>query len=197
MGRSEVVVMVRRMQTLLVVLVLSVAAVAVAAPSASAAGAYCGQVWGSNPKASGTWLSPGELVNVRAGPHGCYDRVVLDVADAGLTAWSVRYVGQVRADGSGAVVPVSGRARLEVVVGVPVMPTDSWWRPDGRIVDTSRYRTLRDVAFAGSFEGMTTFGLGVRARLPFRAFVLPGPGNGSRLVIDIGHRWCAPGVSRC
>jgi len=29
----------------------------------------------------------------------------------------------------------------------------------------------------------------VRARLPFRVFVLAGPGNGSRLVIDVAHRW--------
>ncbi len=45
------------------------------------------------------------------------------------------------------------------------------------------------MAYAGSFEGQTTLGLGVRARLPFRAFVLAGPGDGSRLVVDVAHRW--------
>lgn len=30
---------------------------------------------------------------------------------------------------------------------------------------------------------------GVRARLPFRVFVLDGPGSGSRLVVDVAHRW--------
>jgi len=34
------------------------------------------------------------------------------------------------------------------------------------------------VAWAGSLEGASTVGLGVRARLPFRALVLPGPGGG-------------------
>jgi hypothetical protein len=29
----------------------------------------------------------------------------------------------------------------------------------------------------------------VRARLPFRVFSLAGPGAGSRLVIDVAHRW--------
>jgi hypothetical protein len=29
----------------------------------------------------------------------------------------------------------------------------------------------------------------VRARLPFRAFILDGPGEASRLVVDVGHRW--------
>ncbi len=57
------------------------------------------------------------------------------------------------------------------------------------MADVSGYTTFRQVAFAGSFEGQTTVGLGVRARLPFRAFVIAGPGDGSRLVIDVAHRW--------
>jgi hypothetical protein len=36
---------------------------------------------------------------------------------------------------------------------------------------------------------ITKIGLGVRARLPFRVFALAGPGGGSRLVIDVAHRW--------
>ena len=43
--------------------------------------------------------------------------------------------------------------------------------------------------FAGSFEGYTSIGLGVRARLPFRVFMLDGPGTSSRLVVDVAHRW--------
>jgi hypothetical protein len=51
------------------------------------------------------------------------------------------------------------------------------------------YRTLRDVVFGGSFEGYTTFAVGVRARLPFRVFVLAGPGTHSRIVLDVAHQW--------
>ena len=57
------------------------------------------------------------------------------------------------------------------------------------LVDVSGFRTFRQIAGAGSFEGQTTIGLGVRARLPFRVFVLDGPGTGSRLVVDVAHRW--------
>ena len=53
----------------------------------------------------------------------------------------------------------------------------------------SGYRTLRQVAWAGSFEGQTSLGVGVRARLPFRVTVLDGPGTGSRVVLDVAHRW--------
>jgi hypothetical protein len=51
-------------------------------------------------------------------------------------------------------------------------------------VNVSGYRTFRQVAWAGSFEGVTTVGLGTRARLPFRVFTLPG-----RVVVDVAHRW--------
>jgi hypothetical protein len=45
------------------------------------------------------------------------------------------------------------------------------------------------VTFFVTFEGQTTFGLGVRAWRPFRVFALSGPGDGSRVVIDVAHRW--------
>lgn len=170
----------------------------VTAPTAASAHPYCGQVWGSLAKsAGGVDYSPGILTNVRAGRHACYDRLVLDIGDARLTSWSVQYVDQVRADGSGNVVPTPGGARLEVIVRTPVIATDAFFVGPGRLIDTTGYRTFRSVVWAGSFESVTTVGLGVRARLPFRAFVLAGPGAGSRLVVDVGHRWCAPGHVVC
>jgi hypothetical protein len=60
---------------------------------------------------------------------------------------------------------------------------------DGEAVNVAGFDTLRQVAFTGGFEGQSTFGLGVRARLPFRTFILDGPGDGSRLVVDVAHRW--------
>ena len=51
------------------------------------------------------------------------------------------------------------------------------------------YQTLRQVVYAGIFEGYTSIGLGVRARLPFRVFTLDGPGSGSRLIVDVAHFW--------
>jgi hypothetical protein len=58
------------------------------------------------------------------------------------------------------------------------------------MVDVRGFRTFRQLAFGGSFEGNTTLGLGVRARLPFRVFVLPGKTfEPDRLVVDVAHRW--------
>lgn len=184
----------RRLSAVLATLLLLMGGQLLVAPGA-AAHPYCGQVWGSQARSAGD-MSAGALVDVRAGRHACFDRLVLDV-DAPLTGWSVRYVDELVQDGSGAVVPVRGNARLEVVARVPALATDAWFVGPGALVDTTSYRTFRHVAWVASYEGTTTIGLGVRARLPFRAFVLPGPGEGSRLVVDVGHRWCAEGHRVC
>ena len=184
----------RRLLTWFSILSLVLAGTLLTAPAA-AAHPYCGQVWGSLPeRVEGGSL--GQVTNVRAGRHACFDRLVLDI-DSPLEGWSVQYVDEVVMGGSGDAVPVRGGAVLEVVAHVGVIPTDSFFVGPGTLVDTSRYRTFRHVAWAGSFEGVTTVSLGVRARLPFRVFVVPGPGDGSRLVVDVGHRWCAPGHVRC
>ena len=174
----------RRMATVVVTALL----VGVAcAPTAAAAGPSCGQRWGSTPKVVTTG-STGEVVDVRAGRHACFDRLVVDV-EGELDGYFVQYVDVVRHDGSGTPVPLRGGARLEVTATAGVVPTDALFLADGELVDVSRYRTFRQVSWAGSFEGHSTVGLGVRARLPFRAFIVDGPGSTSRLVVDVGHRW--------
>ncbi|PPK69751.1 hypothetical protein V5P93_006607 [Actinokineospora auranticolor] len=176
-----------------VVAVGTAAALAVAVPSvASATEGYCGISWGSTDKSAGT-LERGTLTNVRSGQQDCYDRLVLDIAAPAAHGYSVRYVPEVTEDGSGHVVPLRGGAKLQIVAYAPAyddagQPT---YTPANRseLVNTTGYRTFRQVAWAGSFEGQTTVGLGVRARLPFRVLVLDGPGGGSRLVIDVAHAW--------
>ena len=155
--------------------------------AAAAAGPYCGQRWGSTPETVTTG-SRGEVVDVRAGRHACFDRLVLDV-DGDLAGYFVQYVDAVHRDASGELVPLRGGARLQVTATAPIVATDAVFRPDAELIDVAGYRTFRQVAWAGSFEGYTTIGLGVRARLPFRVFIVDGPGDTSRLVVDVGHRW--------
>ena len=91
-----------------------------------------------------------------------------------------------------AVEPIAlrGGAFIDVTVFAPAYDLNGTPTVDlGALPRTSGYRTFRQVASGGSFEGYTTIGLGVRARLPFRVFTLSGPGSGSRLVIDVAHRW--------
>jgi len=165
--------------------------VAVVAPPANAHSPYCGIRWGSLPKDVSTG-SAAHLVNVRAGRHQCFDRLVIDV-DGDIAGYFVRYVDQVCTDGAGDLVPLRGGARLGVVATAPAHD-DAWqatYRPanGSELVNVAGWRTFQQVAWAGSFEGQSTVGLGVRARLPFRVFLLDGPGDRSRMVVDVAHRW--------
>jgi hypothetical protein len=138
---------------------------AVVAPPANAQGPYCGIRWGSLPKDVGT-ASTAHLVNVRAGRHACFDRLVLDF-DGNITGYLVHYVNRVRADGSGDPVTLRGGARLRVVPMAAAHDGSgqATYRPANRseLVNVAGWRTFRQVAWAGSFEGQTTVGLGVRA----------------------------------
>lgn len=168
------------------------AAFVLVAPAPAQAAPYCGIVWGSLAKSAGT-LSSAPLSNVRAGQHACFDRMVFDIAGQGA-GFRVSYVGAVHRPGSGATVALRGGAFLQVSVLDPIynvttgVPTYTPANPN-ELVSTAGFTTFRQVALAGSFESVTTLGLGVRARLPFTAFMLPGPGDTSRLVVDVAHRW--------
>ncbi|EMY34632.1 hypothetical protein D477_008673 [Arthrobacter crystallopoietes BAB-32] len=170
---------------------LMIVGLGLVAPSSATASSYCGISWGSLAKSSSR-MSTAPITNVRAGRHACFDRMVVDIKGK-RTGFDVRYVKNVRSEGSGFVVPLKGAADLRVIVRSPAynskgQPT---YTPRDRknLADVSDFRTFRQIAWAGSFEGQTTIGLGVRARLPFRAFTIAGPGSNSRLVIDVAHRW--------
>lgn len=162
------------------------------APAQAQASPYCGIVWGSLAKSAGT-VSSAPLSNVRAGRHACYDRLVFDIAGRGA-GFRVGYVSAVHRQGSGATVDLRGGAFLQVSVLDPVYNVRTGaliYAPvnPNELINTAGFATFRQVAMAGSFESVTTVGLGVRARLPFTAFTLTGPGDTTRLVVDVAHRW--------
>lgn len=192
---------VRRPRTLLVAVSLTILAAVGAtacdplpplppAPPGGATAACNDMSWGSNAK-SATRMVTSEVARVRTGRYRCFDRMIIDLASAPAAGWSVRYheVDQV---GIGGVIPLRGNADLEVVAHAPAYGPDgrSIFRPANRwdVADVSGYETFRQVAYAGSFEGQTTFGLGVRTRLPFRVWASADK-TGTKLVVDVAHRW--------
>jgi|tagenome__1003787_1003787.scaffolds.fasta_scaffold20781460_2 hypothetical protein len=186
----------RTLRLIVLAVVAALGALTLTVP-ASAASPYCGITWGSQAKTTGSFTDREMVLGVRAARHACYDRLVLDLGgeDATFRSYDIRYVTRVTADGSGATIPLRGGAYLQITVGAASY--DEYGNPTfgpqtREVVNVSGYRTFRQVAYAGSFEGRTDFGLGVRARLPFRVFVLPGTPNTDhipRLVIDVAHRW--------
>lgn len=183
----------RRPATVLagLMVVLGAAGAATIAPAAAATVPYCGITWGSTAKAAGTG-SVHALNDVRPGRHQCFDRLVFDLSGP-ADGYRVEYVPEVRTDGEGRRLYVAGGAVLRVVLLANVFDQLGHLhydrRPGDHVADVSGYRTLRDVVYAGCFEGQTTFGVGVRARLPFRVFTLAGPGASGRIVLDVAHRW--------
>ncbi|MDT0386402.1 hypothetical protein [Streptomyces sp. DSM 41921] len=178
--------------------VVGVAAVpAAAAPAGGQRAATqvtaCPTGWGSLAK-TGSGATQAPLTNIRTGRHACFDRMVVDVPGAGSgVGYTVQYVDRLHQDGSGRHIPVAGGAVLEVRVAAPSYdPETGAPTYPGRVarplpgVDLTGYRTFRDTRFAGSFEGDTQIGLGVRARLPFRVLRLD-----DRVIVDVAHSWTA------
>ncbi|HEX7277677.1 MAG TPA: hypothetical protein VF244_09920 [Acidimicrobiales bacterium] len=190
----------RARRALMLVAVAAIGATTLAVPTRASASAaapakpFCGITWGSLAKAHAATAEP-NLTTTRTGRHDCYDRVVFEF-EGTLDGYRVEYVDQVRTEPDGWVLPVAGGARLQLTLWADIVDeTGRWTYPADLPHDLTGYKTLRDLKVGGSNEighlgeWHTTFGIGVRARLPFRAFVLAGPGTHSRLVIDVAHRW--------
>lgn len=147
----------------------------------------CAIEWGSGPNAN-TPLTAGRLTDIRAGEKDCYDRLVFDMSEKSPQGFAVSYVDKVTEDGSGDPVPLRGGAKLQITIYAPAY--DETFEPTyeyenrAELVDTNGFRTFRQVAWAGSWEGTTVVGLGVRARLPYRVFTYD-----NHVVVDVAHKW--------
>jgi len=154
--------------------------------------------WGTGTRQHAPYSSA-PLYHVRAGRHACYDRVVFDVNGSAAAGYAARYVDVVHADGSGTPVPVAGTAALEVVIHAPAQGMDDQGHQPWRVlarpgqdfytpVQLTGWRTLRQVRYAGSFEGQTTIAVGTRDRVPFRVFTVPDTRNQlTHVVVDLAH----------
>jgi hypothetical protein len=170
---------------------IATAATMAAIPASVHAAPYCGITWGSGAKVAGQH-GTSAITNVRTGQHDCYDRMVIDL-NGSAPGYNVSYVSDFFADGSGMPIPLQGGAKLRITALAPAYDinestiTSTYLAKVGQTlpnINLTGYQTFRDLRYGGSFEGQTTFGLGVRALLPFRVFQLD-----NRLVIDVGHRW--------
>jgi hypothetical protein len=168
--------------------------------SAAAAAPYCGITWGSLPKyAQINKHTTATIDNLRAGRHECFDRLVIDLGPKQMSGagqalgYQVRYVKKVTGIASGETVKIAGGAFLSISLNAAAYDLD--YKPTYspktplKAVNVAGFSTFRQVAFLGSFEGQSLVAIGVRAKLPMRVQVLAGPGKGSRLVVDVAHKW--------
>jgi hypothetical protein len=148
--------------------------------------------WDTSPKQAIASPRSAELYDVRAATHRACDRVVFDLNGLGRVGYLVRYVPTVHADPSDRPIPVAGAAVLQVTIQAPDFRESghqAWrtpWQLGQRLAGGGT--ALREVRFAGTFEHVTTFAVGVRTRRPFRVLALPDRANHiTHLVVDIAH----------
>jgi hypothetical protein len=184
----------RLVRPLLLGLVLAAFPAANTATAPAASATVCETRWGSLAEHRAPFTTR-QVTDVRSGRHQCFDRLVVEIdgRGKGRPGYQVKYVRRVERGGSGSVVRLRGDAKIRVIIKAPAYDDEGHVTYDParprELADVTGYDTFRQIAWAGSYEGQTVIGLGVRARLPMRVFVLDDPGGRYRIVVDVAHHW--------
>lgn len=136
--------------------------------------------WNMDTKVRGVGLVQGLLFDVRPGRHECWDRIVFDVDTTQEVGFRIGYVPVVTQDGSGFEVPVAGMAALQLTIDA--------WAPEQFVGYgfSAEWDSLREIKYAGSFEGVTTFAIGTVGKVPF-AVSHWLEGDTMHVIIDLYH----------
>lgn len=161
---------------------LATAAAALAAFLAITAVAFGLPPFTTAPKTAAGSGGQAELFGAAAGCHSTFDRFVIRARFA-TPGYDVRYVSQIVADGSGNPVSLLGTKRIRIIVRNARGHTSSGTNLLPSVI-TPRCSNLRQAKKAGDFEGVVTYGLGLRRKTGFRVFRLTAP---TRIVIDVAH----------
>ncbi|MBV9484851.1 MAG: hypothetical protein JO246_02215 [Frankiaceae bacterium] len=124
-----------------------------------------------------------QLWRVRVGNDGGFDRIVFDERFS-KSGYDVHYVKHVVSDASGKRIHVKGKYFLSVAFtntgtdGAAGTPTDVHKKY------TPLLPEIRQIKKTGEFEGVVSFGIGLKHRRDFRVENLTHP---HRVVIDVKH----------
>lgn len=125
------------------------------------------------------------MTGIRTGQHPGFDRVVLDWSGPVAPGVRATNTDELRADGSGDIVWLTGEYFI-AVVNNPAYAHQPNGNRSYANPDKFRTRNLRNVmavAVTGDYEGYVSIGLGTRYRSWVRTFTLTSP---TRVVIDVG-----------
>ncbi|MCU1455466.1 MAG: hypothetical protein JWN46_3612 [Acidimicrobiales bacterium] len=176
----------RTMHRTIAVATLALASSLTVAPAAGAhtAAAPCSIGWGSLGKAQAGHTT-GQIVAHGASQSACYDRFMIQVRGQ-VTGYYARYASEVDYVGTPFAMPLRGAAFIHLQVASRLMAGVATLGGDLAPVPT--YSAFRQLSYAGSQAGLVHYGLGMRARLPFRITVVRGM-IFSYLVVDVAHHW--------
>jgi hypothetical protein len=161
------------------------ATLSVVALSATAAPALALPDWRTTPT---QWSNPRahtpKVVDLRFARHGTFDRVVIDVSGR-RPGYRTMFAKRLYYDPSGKPIPLAGRYKMYVVLrpAYTYSPTSGKNLYHGPRLVRPGLPSLKGIALAGSFEGVTTFGF-TSSHKSYRIYTLTDP---SRVVIDWKH----------
>ena len=121
------------------------------------------------------------LTDIRTAAHPTegYDRIVFDFQGT-LPGYEVRYVAEVRGDGSDLPVTVPGRRFLQITFRPAQAHTEAGAATGAPRAKTLDYPMMKGFAIAGDFEAVLTIAIGLDDVVGFRVGELPG-----RIYVDV------------
>ncbi len=135
----------------------------------------------------GTDVAAPTLTGVTAASGPCGDQVIFEVSGVSSVGYRIEYKDQLLGIGSGIPIPVRGGAVLVVNLEAPAYDDagQSTYSPSDRanLVSTAGLSSVRQVAWAGSFEGYSLIGIGVDRIRPFSVSVMAG--SPTRVIVQI------------
>jgi hypothetical protein len=108
-----------------------------------------------------------------------YDRVVFEFSGP-LPLLRIEYVSHLIADGSGLPIPMTGRA-IMLVEFTPAQAHDDGGQVTAPGHMKPKLPIVKEIVSAGDFEGVVTYGIGLRKKATTRILTLENP---NRLVVD-------------
>lgn len=128
------------------------------------------------------------LVGVRAAHHPGLDRTVFTFRGGLPATRKAAYVPRLLGDASGRQVRIAGRAVLRVTFSAAKAHDASGATAPARVAFP--LPNVMTAVRAGDFESVTTYGLGLAKRTPFRVSTLRNP---ARVVVDVGAAFATVG----
>lgn len=187
------------------------------APAAQATPAPCNYAGWNNGLKNATNPTEGFVGDIDAGRHRCYERIVVRRSGDSWPGYDIRYVPVASTDGEGCPAKLGrGNKVLRVMVDSPaynhygqpttpnrfkkikpgepcykkILPLRTWTNAahtSWQTISFASYKSIKTSAWLGSFEGQTSFALGIKptpacGKPVFRVFTA----NGNRdVVIDV------------
>lgn len=125
------------------------------------------------------------LTAVRTGQHPAFDRIVFEFAGDKLPGYRIEYIEKAAGQcGSGAVVPLTGQARLAIRFS-PANAHDDTGEPTVQQRETApNYKLLKELRATCDFEAEVEWVAGLSSPNKYRVLELRKP---TRLAIDVKH----------